>query len=209
MGLPDDLKPDYEWFGGHVLWVELCLPPKILCCNPNLQYFEMWPYLEMGLLQLKTGVGWALNPIWPVSLKEEWTWTHPCIEGSLRRNTQRLVTWRWKQNLELFYHRPGTCLELQKAGRVKEESFSKCFGGQDFDLGLLTSRTVRQPPKFVLLYDGHPRERTHYTKEYGFEYNGGIHLYGMEVTEEPLLKQESDTTRGVLLDKRFWLKCGP
>lgn len=126
-----------------------------------------------------------------MSLKDEGNWTHACTEGRLRRNIQREAV-HVKMTAEIGVILPQArdtwgYEELE----VKEESFCKSLGTvwpcQHFDLGLLTSRTVRQPPQLVLLY-GSPRKPMHYTKEYRFEYNGSTHLYGMGITEELIAK---------------------
>lgn len=55
-------------FAGHLKWLQCkmstisqltkdtveveCIPPKFLPWSPNIQYFKMWPYLDIGSADL-------------------------------------------------------------------------------------------------------------------------------------------------------------
>lgn len=85
-----------------------------------------------------------------MSLKEEGNWIHPCTEGRLSRNTQREVGHvKMKAKIGVILPQAREHPGLREAGTVRNP-FLKASGivwpCQHFDLGLLTYRTVRQPP---------------------------------------------------------------
>lgn len=62
---------------------------KFIYWSPTPHYFRMWPYLELGSLQMwlgklewgHTGMGGVPNPTWLMFLLAGQTWTQTCLQG--------------------------------------------------------------------------------------------------------------------------------
>ena len=126
-----------------MLWAESYPARNIYRC-PDLQNFRMWPYLEIGALQMwlklkwcSTAADWAHDPVWPVSQKgpvkvEGWR------DESTSQGTPAIAANYWKP--ERGKH--GFHYGLQRA-RVP-------LGSQLYSLCILISLTLFYIPVFCL-----------------------------------------------------------
>lgn len=96
-------------------WIACC---KKINWSPNSQYFRVWLYSEIGLLQMllvKMRSYWsrvALNPVWLLSLYEDDMKTH-----------EKIARWQWRWRLERCIHKARNtkgCMQAPEARRGKE-----------------------------------------------------------------------------------------
>lgn len=142
-----------------------CVPLKFICLSPNLQHLRMWPFWDIGSLQIQF-----------VKMKSYWHTVSPSSNmtsvlvkrGSLHARTHtREATWRlWvtlPQGKELpqIGERPRDNPSL-----VLSEEAQSCW---HLDLELVASRTVRQYISIVLSHPvcgtSSPRKLTQWPKE--------------------------------------------